>query len=257
MKKVFIANVLLLVFVSACNLGSGTEPPVEATPVIQTVESTVEVTVEVTREVFVPVTVTPSPTPEVSPTITLTPTITPTPKPVTGSVLQLAHCRYGPGAAYLNEYAFDTGLPVELLGRNKLGTWAYVLGKWFPSGCWIKADLVEWDGDIFSVGEYYGLIPKSDLYQAPTTVSAERDGDKVTVIWIGIWMTEDDYRGYLIEAWVCVDGQIVFTPIHIDGTATEIIDEPGGLEPSSARLFAAEKHGYTEWIIIPWPQANK
>ncbi len=264
-RKLFLALFLLLAL-AACNLSN--TPPDQAAPptaqvvtVVHTQESTVEV--EVTREVFVPVTITPSPTPELSPTPTLTPTITPipsitpTPAPVEGSVNQLSHCRYGPGAAYLNEHAFGVGLPVELLARNKDASWVYVLGKWFPSGCWIKVDLIDWkDGsDLFSVGEYYGLLPKSDLYVAPTSVSAQRSGDLVTVIWQGIYMTEDDYRGYLIEAWVCREGQIVFTPIHIDGTAVEIVDESGCLGASSARLFAAEKHGYTGWTGIVWPQA--
>jgi hypothetical protein len=77
-------------------------------------------------------------------------------------------------------------------------------------------------------------------------------------------MTEDDYRGYLIEAWLCVDGQLTFTPISIDGpeithlphVAQPVIilhDEAGCQQPSSARIYTVDKHGYTEWRLIHWP----
>ena len=69
-------------------------------------------------------------------------------------------------------------------------------------------------------------------------------------------MSEDDYRGYLIEAWLCQDGQIVFTPLRSDDTSVTFVDEPGCLEPSSAKLYTAEKHGYTNWVTIDWPAAE-
>jgi len=30
-------------------------------------------------------------------------------------------------------------------------------------------------------------------------------------------------------------------------------DEPGCLVPSSARIYAVEKHGYTNFRVIDWP----
>ena len=62
---------------------------------------------------------------------------------------------------------------------------------------------------------------------------------------------------YLIEAWICRDGEIVFTPIGSYATLVNITDEFGCTEPSHARLFGVEKHGYTNWIKIPWPQAEE
>ena len=67
-------------------------------------------------------------------------------------------------------------------------------------------------------------------------------------------MTEDDYRGYLIEAWLCQDGQVVFTAIHSDFNIVNVIDQDGCMEPSSAKIYTAEKHGYTSWKPIPWPE---
>jgi hypothetical protein len=66
-------------------------------------------------------------------------------------------------------------------------------------------------------------------------------------------MTEDDYRGYLIEAWLCEEGQLIFRAFSIDGTRWSVSDEAGCLQPSGGRLYTAEKHGYTEWRLIPWP----
>ena len=74
-------------------------------------------------------------------------------------------------------------------------------------------------------------------------------------------MTEDDYEGYLIEAWLCQDGSRSLHPSNIKPPLSEnvdllviiVIDEPGCLVPSSARIYTAEKHGYTGFIMIPWP----
>jgi hypothetical protein len=94
-------------------------------------------------------------------------------------------------------------------------------------------------------------------------VGAFRKGNKVTVAWSGVWMTEDDYEGYLIEAWLCQNGQLVFTPKrfklplsqNIEGVAQylALTDEPGCQEPSHARIYTVEKHGYTLYVNIPWP----
>lgn len=208
---------------------------------------------------------TPIPHPTATPTSRYTATITPTPSdtptvtptatfdPPDGVALEQTNCRYGPGAAYLYEYGFFEGYLFEVVGRNKDGTWIYVQGLGFPTPCWIKTELVQVDGDIFSVGEYYGRLPLSDLYLPPTWAGATRDGDEVRIEWAYVWMTEDDYRGYLVEAWLCQDGQIVFYPIRSDLLYVDVIDEPGCFEPSSARVYTVEKHGYTAWRLVPWP----
>lgn len=199
---------------------------------------------------------TPTETATITPTatITLTPSVTPTPAPPRGRVQVQANCRYGPGAAYLYEWGLYPGDRVDILGRNDLGTWLYVHPWYYVDKCWVSAAVLEISGDIFSVPPYYNLLPFSELYKPPRGVTAIRDGDLVTVQWNAVWMTEDDYRGYLIEAWVCRDRQIVFTPVAIDGTAVSIVDEAGCVQPSSGRLYTVEKHGYTAWVRIPWPE---
>ncbi len=198
---------------------------------------------------------TPAGPPTITPTPSRTPTITPTPTfdfP-DGVVQTQANCRYGPGAAYLYEWGLFPGDRVEILGRNDLGTWVYVKPRFYVDRCWVKASLLEVTGDIFSVAPYYSRLPFSELYRPPTNARASRQGDEVTIAWDPVWMTKDDYRGYLIEAWVCRDNQLIFTPVQIDGTLVTLTDEAGCTEPSSARLYTAEKHGYTQWVAIPWP----
>jgi hypothetical protein len=74
-------------------------------------------------------------------------------------------------------------------------------------------------------------------------------------------MTEDDYVGYLIEAWVCQGGTQVFLPIKYATSfdqnssmmVVQVKDEPDCDLPSSARIYTVEKHGYTDYRMIPWP----
>jgi len=69
-------------------------------------------------------------------------------------------------------------------------------------------------------------------------------------------MTTDDDRGYLIETWLCQDGQLIFTPLRTrqyQQTTITVQDEAGCQLPSGGRVYTAEKHGYTQWILIAWP----
>jgi hypothetical protein len=105
--------------------------------------------------------------------------------------------------------------------------------------------------------------PYSTLYQPPSVVSASREGNVVTISWQPVFMTEDDVRGYLVEAWVCQGGRQVFIPVgraasfaqnnNSDTMSLQVSDEPGCNLPSNARLYTVEKHGYTAYRMIPWP----
>ena len=221
-----------------------------------TVMPTATPTPTVTETPTVSSTATNTPTPTETPTITATPTITPTPQPPKGVVnVAQANCRYGPGAAYLYKFGLYQGISVEIQGRTDRGNWVYVLPKWYETGCWIKASLLDITGDVFSVAPYYGILPFSEYYPPPVITGLTRKGDEVWIAWEDVGMTEDKYRGYLIEAWLCKDGEVIFTPVHIDGTFVILKDEAGCSEPSKARIFTAEKHGYSKWRIIAWPPA--
>jgi len=197
-----------------------------------------------------------TPTPDYTPTITLTPSKTPTPTAtpeIRGRVLEQANCRYGPGAAYLYEWGLYPANRVTVLGRNQDGSWVYVDPWTYVDYCWVKTSLLELTGDVFSAPQVWTLLPYTEFYYPPQNVSATRVGDEVTVWWDDVWMSLDDDRGFLIEAWVCRDGQLIFTAINPWDPPAVLIDEAGCMQPSSGRIYTAEKHGYTEWILIRWP----
>jgi hypothetical protein len=33
-----------------------------------------------------------------------------------------------------------------------------------------------------------------------------------------------------------------------------VVDQAGCAEPSHGRVFGVEKHGYTDWVEVPWPE---
>ena len=249
----------LILFASGCKSHDAARTPIPTAKVLPT--STIA-----PSSTYTPIatsTITPSATPTltdtatstVTPSVTLSPTITQTIPPPEGYVsVAQANCRYGPGWAYLYKFGLYEGISVEIQGRTERGDWVFVLPLWYDSGCWIKADLLEITGDIFSVEPYYGDLPFSDIYPPPWITEATRNGDEVFIAWSDVRMTDDKYRGYLLETWLCQDGELIFTPVNIDGLWTTFSDEPGCSQPSWGRIYSAEKHGYSKWRIIPWPE---
>jgi hypothetical protein len=201
------------------------------------------------------------PTATHTPTITLTPTITPTPTITltptyafpTVTVLEQSHCRYGPGKAYLHAgdlYEGDRGV---VSGVSPSRTWLWIKPDKLHYHCWVAASLVEVQGDLKPLNVAQVSLPKSSLYGPPDDVAASRNGDEVTVYWNEVWMTEDDFRGYMVEAWVCQNGAYFQTAVWTDKAQVTILDEPGCGSVSGGKLYAVEKHGYTDPVEIPWP----
>ncbi len=62
-------------------------------------------------------------------------------------------------------------------------------------------------------------------------MSASRSGDEVTVWWDLISMSLDDNRGYLIEAEVCQDGQMISLAINPWEPPAVLQDEAGCMQP--------------------------
>jgi hypothetical protein len=159
---------------------------------------------------------------------------------------------------------------MNVIGRNEAGTWLLLNDGGHDQPCWIRTEQGKFigGGDVVShniliVNPDLALPRAYNLYRPPTGVQAFRNGTKVTVTWNGVWMTEDDYEGYLIEAWLCKNGQLIFTPKkfklplsqNIEGVTQylPLTDEPGCQQPSHARIYTVEKHGYTLFVNIPWP----
>jgi hypothetical protein len=205
--------------------------------------------------------ITPTVTETLTPTITFTATITPTPTfefPDVVVKVAAAHCRYGPSKAYLHAadlYESDHGI---VQGRFQYSDWLYIKWDKINYRCWVSPYVVDIRGDVSTI--YYadiGLerIP-STLYNPPQNVQATREGNMVTITWNRVNMTEDDDRGYLIEAWVCQDGAYLWWTVSFPDqytTSYTVRDEAGCHSPSSGRIYTVEKHGYTAPTTIPWP----
>jgi hypothetical protein len=126
------------------------------------------------------------------------------------------------------------------------------------NACWVNGDYLEIRGEIGYVEavEPHVVLAWSPYYGPLTGVSAERDGDVVTVFWNYLPLRAGDSAeqvDYVVEAWVCQGGEIVFNPVGAYSNAAEVIDEAGCDQESYIRVFAAEKHGYTQWVVVDIP----
>lgn len=198
----------------------------------------------------------PTITPSQTPTQTSPPTITPTYAILRGTALEQANCRYGPGAAYLYKYGLYAGYNLEIIGRNELGTWVVIQAIGGTNPCWVKASLMDIHGEVLSLAPASLPLPQSPYYGSVTGVWAVRNGDSVIISWdpINLRAGDDSLQyPYLIEAWLCQDGQLTFTPIGSWETIVPVQDETGCSEASHARVYGVEKHGYTAWVTVPWP----
>ncbi|MCX7754145.1 MAG: hypothetical protein N2117_02715 [Anaerolineales bacterium] len=199
-------------------------------------------------------------TPTSTPTETVTPTITPTYAPLRGRInTAKVSCRYGPGAMYLYLYGLLEGANQEIIGRNDDGSWLLTRSRGDNKSCWVKASLMDINGDpltapIIHPDDYN--LPKSPFYGPLTNVTARREGNEVIISWSPLILRAGDdslQTPYVLQVWVCRNGQIVMQSIGSYQTVVSVTDEPGCSEPSRGRITAAEKHGYTKFVEIPWP----
>ncbi len=199
---------------------------------------------------------TPSPTFTAAPTETILPSLTPTYAILRGSVLEQANCRYGPGAAYLYKYGLYPGYNLEVIGRNDTGSWVVVQAIGGDNPCWVKASLMEIRGEVLGVAPMQLPLPQSPYYGPLTGVWADRAGSSVILTWDALVLRAGDDSEqfpYLVEAWLCQSGHLVFSAIGSWEPIVTVKDEPGCSEPSHARVYGVEKHGYTAWVTVPWP----
>lgn len=254
--KIFVLTTFLLASSLLTGCGTGLPFLSTSTPTVtQTPNPTATATYTPTPTITPSPTFTFTPTITSTPTITLTPSITPTPtfEFPDANVLMQANCRYGPGTAYLYAHGLYEGDHALVHGRTYNGTWLWVQPDDLTWHCWVSASVVEVEGDINTVVVVQRQLPKSTLYGPPKSVKAVRNGDEVTVTWNAVWMTEDDDRGYLIEADVCQNGHLIDVAVATNGTSYTFLDEENCDRRSSGALFTVEKHGYTDPVTIPWP----
>jgi hypothetical protein len=168
-------------------------------------------------------------------------------------------CRYGPGAEYLYLDGLLQGLKVTLVGWTGGSNWVWVKGD--KNNCWVNAKFLDIEGDFKTLPVVYpdiAKLPITPYYSRSTVLSANRDGNKVTVVWLGVPVSPGDYEKpdmfiYVIEVWRCEGGQLIFDPLFTNYETISFIDEPGCAQPSHGRVFVQEKHGYAGPAEIPWP----
>src|SRR5688572_17070739 len=253
--KVYRIILMIFLFVSAC-APSTEEQATPTTTVIITTTSTLTETPEATPTL----TKTLTPAATSTPTIVVSPTITgmPTFEFPTVTINKQAHCRYGPSVAYLHAadlYPGDTG---TVRSRYIYSNWLYIKFDKLNYFCWVAPSVVDVVGDISTVA-YKELNLQSigsNMYGPPGNVTAVRDGSRVIISWSKVEMTNDDDRGYLLELFVCQDGNYLWWTDSYpdqDSTSYTVKDEAGCAQPSSGKLYTVEKHGFSEPAIIPWP----
>ena len=211
-------------------------------------------------------------TPTATATATATESLTPAPTfaILTGELINRVACRHGPGDIYLYRFGLIPGNRMEVRGRVERGsgrlaqTWLWGLPEFFPDVCWVNARDVKLDGELSSLEVVYPN--KVDLpflrdprWPVPQNVEATRLGDEVTISWDFFDVPEGERESlnsprYVLEVWLCRDGQVTFNPIPIyDVTKLAVIDQDGCAEPSHGRIILAEKHGYVGPVEIEWP----
>lgn len=256
---------VILLLLAGCSSQAAPQPaisPTQQSPAAPTEAPTPDPTAADTPLPSATTTDTPVPTATFTPTISLTPTITNTPTisptptrdfpDVTVSENQ-AFCRYGPGTAYLYSHGLYAGEHAVVHGRNYSGTWLWIQPDNLDRHCWAAASVFTIEGDVSSVPVVQTELPKSTLYGPPEDVEATRSGNQVTVSWEAVWMTEDDDRGYLIEATICQNGVLIPIALQTDSTSYTFTDDQNCSGESRGRLYTVEKHGYTTPVEIPWP----
>jgi hypothetical protein len=172
----------------------------------------------------------------------------------------LLSCRYGPGPEYLYLYALRAGANIKLIGRTDGDNWhwAWVEGL---NRCWVNISYLNVDGDWRQLPIVYpGLarLPVSPYYPPTSILSVVRHGNLVTVEWRKIPLKAGDeedesMQHYIVEAWRCQGGRILFEPLASNYPFMTLLDEPGCAGRSHGRVFVQEKHGFSGPADIPWP----
>jgi hypothetical protein len=178
-------------------------------------------------------------------------------------VLVRTQCLFGPDPAYISRYDLLANSTQSAIGRNPDTSWLYVQGPDHANPCWVKAALVKVITGSFTDPPVVNpvLTPYTTVYPPPPAVSANRTGNDVTIFWLPVPMTQTDYNGYLIEAWVCQGGIQKFVPMSyvtsFDKNSTmmavKITDEPGCSAPSSARIYTSMTSAYSSPKNVTWP----
>ena len=250
---------LLPLFLGACTQSFAAPAPTNTALPPTATDLPTETSVPTATETLIPI--------ETSvPTATFTPTSIPTAIPtytvLRAEVIQRANCRYGPGAPYLYKYGLVVGSNLEVIGRLDDAAWVELQAIGGDNPCWVKADLVDIKGDVFSVEPVYpdkAPLPVSPYYGLLTFKGVSRTDEQVNITWYGqaLRAGDEEYTGaplYLVETWTCENGEFKFTPYGLSLETITVTDQPGCAEISRARIYFSEKHGYAGPVEVEFPE---
>ncbi len=209
--------------------------------------------------------ITPSQTETITSTATFTPlpSLTPTYTILRGEVNQEhVSCFYGPSNDYLYKYGLVGGSHLEIIGILPDTGYIEVRAIGGTNPCWMNLEWMNVEGDILLVQPIDPMeidLPWSPYYNALSWVTAKRNDNEVIITWSPLVLRAGDdseQEPYLVEAWVCQNGKLVFIPTGTYSTQITLTDEQGCSEPSHGRVYGVEKHGYTPWLKVAWPLAT-
>jgi len=204
-------------------------------------------------------------TPTITPTVTLTPTETKEEaREFDGITIDHLSCLYGPDQNFLYRYGILENIKLKVLGRDINSGWAYVQPNGYEGYCWVRLKQITFDGSVDDLKVLYpGEVgpPLSLLWPVPQNIKTARTvgGDKVTISWDENILPDGEIESpdsprYLLELWLCRDGNLSFSFQWIWAPPEfQVTDEPGCSEPSHANIYLIEKHGYSGPVEIPWP----
>jgi hypothetical protein len=170
-----------------------------------------------------------------------------------GRINMQANCRYGPGTAYLYAHGMYEGDEVDINGRSPYNSWLWVKPANLERHCWAAPSVMEITGDLSQAPYVQHILPKTTYYYPPQNVQTIREGNQVRVSWDRINMTVDKDRGYLLEVTVCQNGAFIWMAVRTDNTWYTFTDEGSCTAKSGGRLYTAEKHGYSDPVVLQWP----
>ncbi|MCU0488331.1 MAG: hypothetical protein MUE67_05210 [Anaerolineales bacterium] len=252
---------ILCLGLSSCQFSSGPVAPtvkqtsLAAAPATPTFTATRPVP-PTQRPLPSPTTPNPTATLPVFPTATQTALASPTGNEATelhAEVVQQAHCRYGPGTAFLHSDDLYPGERAGVDGRNDSGTWLWIKPDDIDRHCWAAASVLRYDGQVNLLPVVTSKLPYSNLYGPPQNVQTARDGDQVIIAWDPLPFTEDDFRGYMLQLDLCQGGQMVTVTLQTNDTQIGVTDELSCGGGSGGRLWGVEKHGYTQSVEVIFP----
>jgi len=134
-KRTFIASLILILAILACNLPSGTTTQTPNAPVIT---DTAAVTFN-----------TPIPTFTSLPTDTPLPSLTPTPTiPIVRPLDKGVNCRFGPGTEWVTITGLQPDQVATIQGKNSDASWWYVTTPNDGKPCWVAASVTQTAGNV-------------------------------------------------------------------------------------------------------------